>query len=481
MRFSATIKASIGACFLGLFTVNGYAEKASPLAGTKPNIVILLIDDISFGALSHFGGKYQTPALDSLFEKGRVFKNFHVSPTCSPTRAAIMTGRHEFYAGVTHTILMRDQASLKTQLLPQMLKECGYATAMAGKWHLGDEKEYRPAQRGFDDVLQHGGGGIGQAYAHSSDFPGNHYNNPLLLHNEKMEQFAGYCTDIFFNHAMAWMKKQKKPFFLYLPTNVAHSPQEPPAGSEGPAKEAIMKNLDENVANLMAFLEKDNLDQNTLVIFLTDNGPADKQESEIYGLKGYKGNATEGGIRVPCAFYWKGKVQSGEASNDLCAAIDLFPTLAELAGYKGALPSQGKPWDGMSLLPLLEGQHLKTKRYVIGHKGRWTGAPESSQYKDASIQDEHYQLHFSATNQFALYDLQRDMGQTTDVKDTHPEITQALKKQFDAFWQDARPAMISENMANKIPVSRPFWDIYQAKTGIDPATVKDKSQTKESM
>jgi arylsulfatase len=221
-------KITIILCFA--FALQGQAQQ---LENSKPNIIIIMPDDISFGQHSYFDGFYNTPQIDKLFNMGKELTNFHTSPTCAPTRAALMSGRHEFYSGITHTILMRDQMNLKQTILPENLKKAGYTTAMYGKWHLGDGKEYRPLQRGFDEVLQHGAGGIGQNYDHSADFPANLYNNPTLLHNEEIIETEGYCTDIFFDAAIQWIDKvrtKKKPFFIYLSLNVAHNPQQHPTG-----------------------------------------------------------------------------------------------------------------------------------------------------------------------------------------------------------------------------------------------------------
>lgn len=155
------------------------AMAANSLKGLKPNIVLIMPDDISYGSIQVYGGTRPSPNIDALFHKALRFEDFHVSPTCSPARASLLTGRHECYAGVTHTINMRDRLSLKSRTVADMLKEAGYTTGIFGKWHLGDEEDYRPDKRGFDEVYIHGAGGIGQNYPHSADFPNNDYNSTL--------------------------------------------------------------------------------------------------------------------------------------------------------------------------------------------------------------------------------------------------------------------------------------------------------------
>jgi arylsulfatase len=445
-----------------------HAAKTSTFEGTNPNIIIVMPDDISWGSMSLYKGELQTPALDSLFKMGTVLTNFHVSPTCAPSRASLMTGRHEFYSGVTHTIFMRDCLNKNIKIMPEVLKECGYTTALIGKWHLGDEKELRPYQRGFDEVLQHGGGGIGQCYPHSSDFPENDYNNPTLLHNEKVIKTKGYCTDIFFDHAIDWMKKQTKPFFTYIPTNVVHGPQTPPEGSpenlsQKEAKNIIMKNFDDNMGKLTSFLSESGLDKNTLLIYYTDNGSSD---ARIYGLTGGKGKASEGGLRVPCVFYWKGMIEKQKDVEYLSGHIDLLPTLAALVGYKGKDIGGNKPWDGKNLLPVFEGKVIKDNRYFIGHRARWrNGTADKSQYKEASIQDERYKLYFKNEDSYALYDLINDLGEKNDLKDKKSGEVKRLKNVFDEFWTDARQHMINEDNYKSVEVSRPFWDLYKDEYG----------------
>ncbi len=159
------------------------ASKADALKGSRPNIVLVITDDNSFDTVGRYGGGAPSPHLDKLYDTGVRLNRFHVSPTCAPSRASLMTGRQEFYSGVTHTIFGRDRMNPDQLIVPQMLKDCGYATGMFGKWHLGDQKPYRPFQRGFDEVWQHGAGGIGQSWPNSADFPANTYHDPMLLHN----------------------------------------------------------------------------------------------------------------------------------------------------------------------------------------------------------------------------------------------------------------------------------------------------------
>ncbi|MDP6116560.1 MAG: sulfatase-like hydrolase/transferase, partial [Planctomycetota bacterium] len=214
----------IPALLLFLCLPNFHAES---LKGSRPNIVFLLTDDQGYGDMScHGSPDVKTPFLDQLHAEGTRFTDFQVSPTCSPTRSALMTGRYPFRNGVTHTILERERLTLKATTIAQVLKTAGYTTGVFGKWHLGDQPDYQPDKRGFDEVYIHGAGGIGQRYNSScADAPGNSYFGPWVLHNRVFEKTEEFCTNVFFDGAMKWIEANKeKPFFAYMPTNAPHGP-----------------------------------------------------------------------------------------------------------------------------------------------------------------------------------------------------------------------------------------------------------------
>ena len=280
------MKASLLAILCLLLTVS--AASAESLAGKRPNILFILTDDQGYGDLSVHGNPVlKTPNLDKLHGESLRFTNWHNSPTCAPTRSALMTGRHEFRNGITHTILERERLTLKATTVAQVLKGAGYATGMFGKWHLGDEAEYRPDKRGFDETFIHGGGGIGQTYPGScGDAPGNKYFDPAILHNGTFEKTKGYCTDVFFAQATKWLEQRKggkDPFFCWLATNAPHGPYiakpEDRALYEGKNLGAdtenffgMLHNIDQNVGKLMARLDEWGIAKDTLVVFMNDNG-----------------------------------------------------------------------------------------------------------------------------------------------------------------------------------------------------------------
>ncbi len=256
-----------------LFMLNASAQ-----SNRRPNIILILTDDQGYGDVGRHGNPIlQTPNLDRLHDESVRFTDFHVSTTCAPTRSALMSGRHDFKNGVTHTILERERMTLKTTTIAQVLKTAGYTTGIFGKWHLGDEPERRPNRRGFDEMFIHGCGGIGQTYPGTcGDAPGNSYFDPVILHNDQFEKTRGYCTDVFFGQAMQWMKAVKgfnngRPFFAYITPNAPHAPLDVPeqyeklyadklpqdrAGKNTAKFFRMIHNIDENVGKLLAPAER---------------------------------------------------------------------------------------------------------------------------------------------------------------------------------------------------------------------------------
>ena len=445
---------------IGTMNLAAMVAAAETLQGTRPNIVLIMPDDISYGSIQVYGGQKPSPNIDALYRKGLRFEDFHVSPTCSPARASLLTGRHECYAGVTHTINMRDRLSLKSRTVADMLKASGYATGIFGKWHLGDEEAFRPDKRGFDEVYIHGAGGIGQNYPHSADFPNNDYNNPILYHNGKSIETKGFCTDLYFDQAIRWIETQQdRPFFCYIPPNVNHGPHIPPILPDG-TKGDSMINLDDNVGKMMEFLDGAGLSENTLLIYMTDNGASSGDK----GYRGGKGSPYEGGTRVPCIMYWKGKIEGGIDCDRLTGHIDLYATFAELAGSDAPVPGD-KPWDGRSILPLMENPKSDWKpRFWITHKTRW-GDAASAKYSQCAIRDFRYKLVMPKANVHELYDLDHDVHEKNNIADQHPEIVASLKSSFDAWWEDIQPYMVNDHMTDIPETLKPYHELYRRDFG----------------
>ena len=449
------------------------AESTSP---KPPNIVLVLTDDQGYGDLGFTGNPViKTPHIDGFAKQSIRFTNFHVSPTCAPTRCSLMTGRHEFRSGVTHTINERERMSLKAVTIAQVLKSAGYATGIFGKWHLGDEDAYQPGQRGFDEVFIHGAGGIGQTYVGScGDAPGNTYFDPAIRHNGRFEKTKGYCTDVFFGQALSWMdatRKAKAPFFAYLTPNAPHAPLQCPeeyarrhAGKvdTNVAKfYGMIENIDDNFGKLLARLEAWGIARDTLVIFMTDNGGTAGVKIFNAGMHGAKATPYEGGIRVPSFWRWPAGFQGGQDCSALTAHVDIFPTLAEITS--GRAPDVSK-LDGRSLLPLLRNPSADwPDRFLFTHVGRWDkGKAEASKFANCSVRNARYQL----VNNAELYDLTTDPGETKNLITEHPDVVSNLRAAFDQWWSEILPALENENVVG--PKVNPFKEAYWKQFGGAP-------------
>jgi arylsulfatase len=455
------------------------AAAAAP-AARRPNIVLVMPDDVGYGDFACNGNPIiRTPNVDAFARQSIRLTDFHVSPTCAPTRSALMTGRHEFKSGVTHTIMERERMSLKATTLAQVLKSAGYATGIFGKWHLGDEDAYQPERRGFDEVFIHGAGGIGQSYPGScGDAPGNSYVNPALLHNGVFEKTQGYCTDLFFGQALKWIDAQRKkeaPFFAYITPNAAHAPLDCPDEYanryRGKVPENVarffgmIENIDDNFGTLLEKLRAWGLEENTLVIFMTDNGGTAGVRIFNADMHGAKGTAYQGGTRVPSFWRWPAGFSGGVDVGALTAHIDIFPTLAEVAGATTRLSDEvRKQVEGRSLLPLLKDPKADwPDRFFVTHVGRWPkGEAEQSKYARCSIRDSRFTL----VDNTALYDLKDDPGETKNVLDQHPDEVARLRAAYDRWWQEVLPCL--ENEAVVGPKINPFKERYWKQFGGGP-------------
>ena len=448
----------------------------------KPNIILVMPDDLGYGDYACLGNPIiRTPAVDAFKKQSLLLTQFHVSPTCSPCRSALMSGRHEFKNGVTHTILERERMNINTYTLPQMLKSVGYTTGIFGKWHLGDDLPYHPENRGFDEVYIHGCGGIGQTYAGScGDAPGNTNINPALWHNDKFEKTTGYCTDLFFAQAIKWMDAKRggpQPFFAYVPLNAAHLPHVLPKedyaqylGKPGVNEETakfygMIENIDTNFGVLLKKLDAWNIADNTLVILIgTDNGGTDGVTIFNAGMRGTKGTAYQGGTRSPCFFRWPaGGIPAGTECDALSAHLDIFPTLAELTG--ATLSDQVKQQvEGRSLLPLLQNPRAEwADRRLVHHVGRWaTGQAAIAKYAGCAIQNSRFTL----VNNVELYDLKADPGESKNVLAEHPDVVAALRAAYDQWWTDVQPMLVNENVVG--PKINPMKALYWKQFGGGP-------------
>jgi len=474
----------------GLLALATDSMAAKSLKGSRPNIILVMTDDQGKGDLSCLGNPIiKSPHIDRLYSQSTRFRDFHVSPTCAPTRSAIMTGRHEFQNGVTHTILERERMTTKAVTVAEALSAAGYATGIFGKWHLGDEEPYQPHKRGFSEVFIHGAGGIGQAYNCScGDAPPNRENryfDNVIRHNGRFVQTRGFCTDVFFQAALGWIHARGQtdsPFFAYITPNAPHGPMIAPEkykqrfldlgfDPKSAGRMAMLENIDDNMGLLMQKLKEWKLEQNTLLIFMTDNGQAGRRgrrngksvSLDFSGFKTGKGSPNEGGTRVPAFWRWTGTLPAGKDIDALTAHIDLFPTFADLASAR--LPG-GNQIRGRSMLALLEDPAAAwDDRFLFVHKGRWPkGAdPAKHKFNSCGVRSQRFRL----VNNSELYDIQADPFETTNVIDKHPAALGKMRAAYDAWWSETVPLMVNERTPNS--PTKPFFTLYEAQrqqTGI---------------
>ncbi len=459
---------------------------AAPLAGKKPNIIFLITDDQGYGDLSCHGNPVlKTPNLDRLHREGVRFRDFQVSPTCAPTRSALLTGRHEFRNGITHTIHERERLTPDAVTLAQVLKSAGYTTGIFGKWHLGDEPDRWPDKRGFDEMFIHGAGGFGQSYPGScGDAPGNKYFSPAILHNGKFEKTDGYCTDVFFKQAMQWIGevKGKQPFYAHIATNAPHGPlevrPEDLARYTGKVPEqaarffGMIANIDDNVGLLLAKLAEWDLERDTLVIFINDNGGTAGVQVFNAGMRAQKGTPWQGGVRAASFWRWPGTLTPGDVDS-LAAHIDFMPTLAAIAG--ATLSDKAKAQiEGRSLVPLLENPKAEwPDRTLVTHVGRWDrGKAADAKYANCAIRNSRWKLVSAGpkgpkspkgAKSWQLFDLKADAAEQNDVAAAHPDTVRELDLAYDAWWASVQPQLVNEDAV--IPAENSFRTLYRQQFG----------------
>lgn len=412
-----------------------------------PNVILVMTDDQGYADLGCHGNPVvRTPQIDRLYEESTRFGHFYVSPTCAATRGALLTGRHEFRGGITHTMLGRSLLSEHEITLSEILQTAGYRTGLFGKWHLGDNYPFRPMDRGFQECLYHGAGGLTQ----TPDYWGNTYFNPTLNHNGIWEQTEGFCTDIFFEAALNWIEADRAaPFFAYIATNAPHAPFTVAEEYAGPYREmgldeetvgfyGMITNIDDNMGRLIERLRLTGLEENTLVIFMTDNGSALACRNNLYnaGMRGCKKSAHEGGVRVPCFFRMPGVISVGMEVDQIAAHVDMLPTLAELCGAE--LPGDRR-LDGRSLLPLLSGNSADwQKRFLITHGARWPVNEEPPKYENCSVRSQRFRW----VDNKELYDMKTDPGETVNVIGQFTNEAAEMKRIYDDWWKEISPGFL---------------------------------------
>jgi len=427
---------------------NSADQSTSKQADNKvlPNIILVMTDDTGYGDFSCNGNPIlKTPHIDAMSKESARFTNFHVGTTCSPTRAGLMTGQHCNRTGTWHTILGRSLLSNRYKTIANHLKQAGYSSGIFGKWHLGDNYPFRPVDRGFDEVLIHGGGGVGQ----TPDYWNNDYFDDTYFHNGVAKKYEGYCTDIWFDEAIKYMESKKDdPFFCYIALNAAHGPHHAPQASIDLYKdnEAVpnagfygqVANIDDNVGKLRKWLEETGQAENTILIFTADNGTAggarfDKEGQVTLGynagMRAQKGSMYEGGHRVPLFIQFPEKMNIPKQSYDeLTTYTDMVPTLLDFVSVN---PIGNPKFDGESIKPLLtKGSQLSLNdRIVVVDTQR---DEDLVKWKKSSVMQEQWRL----VNQEELYDLSNDANQSNNIITKHPEKVAELKAAYEKWWAD---------------------------------------------
>jgi arylsulfatase A-like enzyme len=424
--------------FLAASATVGALAAATPQAVAaprrRPNILLIMTDDQGYGDLSCLGNTVlSTPHLDALHAQSLRLTNFHVSPTCAPTRAALLTGRYNNRTGVWHTIMGRSIMRRDEITIADYFSNSGYRTGIFGKWHLGDNYPYRPQDRGFQEVLVHGGGGVGQ----TPDYWGNNYEDDTYFHNGAPKPYPGYCTDVWFEGAREFIaQKEEEPFFCYLPTNVPHGPYLVPEAYQKPFKEkglepkqaafyGMLSHFDECMGRLMKTLDDAGQADNTIVLFMTDNGTA---AGDRGGMRGAKGSEYEGGHRVPCFIRWpNGKLEAGRDIDHVTAHIDILPTLLDYCGIEA---KSSMRFDGISLRPWMLDPNKPAPDRAIMVDSQRIENPEK--WRKSAVLENQWRL----VNGKELYDVASDPGQRNNIAAQHPNVVKQLRGHYDAWWTD---------------------------------------------
>ena len=410
-------------------------------------------DDQGWGDLSLNGNtNLSTPNIDRLAERGMIFDRFFVSPVCSPTRAEILTGRYHPRGGVYGTSAGGERLDLDEITIAEIFRNAGYKTAAYGKWHNGMQYPYHPNARGFDEY-----------YGFCSGHWGNYFS-PMLEHNGALVKGDGFIIDDLTSNAMSFIEENRdQPFFVYLPYNTPHSPMQVPEKwwekfeemelskhHRDPEKEnlqhtmaalAMCENIDWNVGRLVEKINEMGLEENTIIIYLSDNGPNGWRWNG--GMKGRKGSTDEGGVRSPMIMQWAGKIEAGKKIEQIAGAIDLLPTLTDLVGIEY---NPENFLDGVSLEPLIMNKDRDwEERLIFNHWGNRT-----------SVRSQRYRLD----NQGQLFDMQKDPGQSTDIAEKEPGIAdwlEAAKRE----WEATVLAELPEKDTRPFPLGHPDFRLTQ--------------------
>ncbi len=397
----------------------------------RPNVLLIMTDDQGWGDLhSHGNEKLDTPNMDRLAAGGVRFDRFFVSPLCAPTRAALLTGRDHLRTGVTSVARRWEVMRSEEVTLGEMFRQAGYATGCFGKWHSGSNYPHRPVDQGFEEFVGFYGG------AH------HEYFDPLLRHNDSVERYRGHITEILTDQAIRFMRQSgERPFFCYLPYNAPHTPRQVPDAlfekyvargfsAKTAGIYAMVEQIDTQLGRLLASLRHLGIADETIVLFLTDNGPNGDRYNG--GMRGRKGSVDEGGSRVPCFLRWKGHLDENVEVKTIAAHFDLMPTLAALCDV--AVPEDHLPLSGRSLVPLFGGTVPEDwpDRKLFTNNSR--GEPTLAR---GAVRTQRYRLVIPRNGESRLFDMVDDPSQRRNLASTKPEVAEELSLAYEAWFEEA--------------------------------------------
>jgi arylsulfatase A-like enzyme len=432
----------------------------------RPNVIVFLTDDNGYGDHSCLGNPVlKTPNFDKFHSQSVRFTDFHVAPMCSPTRGQLMTGMDCLHNGASSVSAGRSFMRRGIPTMADVFRAGGYRTAMYGKWHLGDSYPHLPHQRGFQDAVYLLGWGI----TSMADTWENDYFDGRFRHNGVLHRYPGYCTDVFFDLGMKYIKDCKdrgEPFFLYLPTNAAHGPHwvpdkyKKPYEGKGPAAFfGMVANLDENLGRLDGFLRQQGLFDDTVLIYMNDNGGTAGVNVYNAGIRGRKTMYYEGGHRAVCFVRWPAGGLGRPRDIDVLTNVqDILPTLIDLCGLPK--PTNAR-FDGTSLAGLLKGTSTTLPdRILVVQYGEQPNGRALLKWDSAVMWNKWRLVHGKE-----LYDLRTDPGQKTDIASQHPDIVAKLRDHYEKWWagieptlEDFEPVSVGADQENPVTLSSADWD-----------------------
>lgn len=400
----------LGSVLLGSMGVSCKTQQKSA-EPTQPNVIVILADDAGYADFGFMGSTdLETPNIDRLAQDGVIFTDAHVSATvCAPSRAGLITGRYQQRFGAECNLPPHNLGVDTSEVsIASALKKQGYHTSVFGKWHLGEQEEYHPNSRGFDEFFGFLEGSRSYFPHEKNDRPGDPHE---IQHNGKHVDFDGYLTDVLGEKAIEYVEQQKdNPFFMYLSFNAVHTPMHATKedlkryeGHERQDLAAMTWAMDRAIGKLVSKLKQEKIYENTLIFFLSDNGGAHNNQSSCLPLKGWKGNKFEGGHRVPFVMTWPKKIKGGQKYHALTSALDIYATAYEVAGGQG---SPGKKLDGVNLMPFVTGKKETAPHEQLFWRKEGMAAVRQADWKLIRVDGYGYRL----------YNLDRDLGESKDLQ-----------------------------------------------------------------